>query len=206
MGEHRKISTRNNTRIVIIMVRYLIALTAIVGCALADDSAYAAPSASYSAADSGYAAPQAGYGAPSVEYGAPDNSYAAPSSYDATGYGYTAAQEDDSGFDLSKITELLPLFLAVFAAIIVAQLFAPLLGALFGAKLNLASGILAPLSSAKIDLINAILNPFNLVLGNVGTCTAATGRSLESPNFSMSPDNVLNMLMKANEIYNDYSS
>jgi hypothetical protein len=184
------------------MVRYIIAAAAILGCALADDSAYAAPSASYSAADSGYAAPQAGYGAPSVEYGAPS----APSSYDATGYEYTAAQEDDSGFDLSKITELLPLFLAVFAAIIVAQLFAPLLGALFGAKLNLASGILAPLSAAKIDVINAILSPFNLVLGNIGTCTAATGRSLGSPNFSMSPDSVLDMLMKANEIYNGYSS
>merc|ERR1712115_272532 len=201
--EHRKISTRNNIRIIVIIVRYLIALTAIVGCALADDSAYAAPSASYSAADSGYAAPQAGYGAPSVEYGAPDNSYAAPSSYDATGYEYTAAQEDDAGFDLSKITELLPLFLAVFAAIIVAQLFAPLLGALFGAKLNLASGILAPLSSAKIDLINAILNPLNLVLGNVGTCTPATGRSMDS--FNMSPDSVLNLILKANEVYNDYS-
>merc|ERR1712038_448729 len=191
-------SARNNPRIFLIMVRYIIAVAAIIGCALADDSAYAAPSASYSAADSGYAAPQAGYGAPSVEYGAPDNSYAAPSSYDATGYEYTAAQEDDAGFDLSKITELLPLFLAVFA---------PLLGALFGAKLNLASGILAPLSTAKIDLINAILSPFNLVLGNVGTCTPAgsgTSRSLDSLNFS--PDSVLNMLMKANEIYNDYSS
>merc|ERR1712179_69754 len=187
-------SARNNPRIFLIMVRYIIAVAAIIGCALADDSAYAAPSASYSAADSGYAAPQAGYGAPSVEY-------------DAPGYEYTAAQEDDAGFDLSKITELLPLFLAVFAAIIVAQLFAPLLGALFGAKLSLASGILAPLSTAKIDLINAILSPFNLVLGNVGTCTPAgsgTARSLDSLNFS--PDSVLNMLMKANEIYNDYSS
>merc|ERR1712045_916795 len=199
MGEHRKISTRNIPRILITMVRYLITLAAIVGCAFADDSAYAAPQASYSAADSGYAAPQAGYGAPSVEYGAPDNSYA------ATGYEYTAAQEDDSGFDLSKITELLPLFLAVFAAIIVAQLFAPLLGALFGAKLNLASGILAPLSTAKIDLINAILNPLNLVLGNVGTCTpAGSGRSLDS--FNMTPDSVLNLILKANEVYNDYSS
>merc|ERR1712117_688665 len=103
-------------------------------------------------------------------------------------------------------TELPPLFLAVFAAIIVAQLFAPLLGALFGAKLNLASGILAPLSSAKIDLINAILNPLNLVLGNVGTCTPAGsgGRSLDS--FNMTPDSVLNLILKANEVYNDYSS
>merc|ERR1712147_259826 len=137
------------------------------------------------ASEPAYAAPAAEYGAPDAAYGAPE--YAAPS-----GYEYTAAQEDDAGFDLSKITELLPLFLAVFAAIIVAQLFAPLLGMLFGAKLDLASGILAPLSSAKIDVINAILNPFNLVLGNVGTCTAATGRVSPS-SFSVSPDNVISM-------------
>lgn len=105
----------------------------------------------------------------------------------------------------SQHWRILPLFLAVFAAIIVAQLFAPLLGMLFGAKLDLASGILAPLSTAKIDVINAILAPFSLVLGNVGTCTAATGRSL-TQGFSMNPDSVINMLMKANEIYSDFSS
>ena len=91
--------------------------------------------------------------------------------------------------------------MAVFAAIIVAQLFAPLLGVLFGAKLDLASGLLAPFSAAKIDLINAILSPFNLVLGNVGTCTPATGRALEG-NWNVSPDNVLSMIYKATEIYN----
>jgi len=189
------------------MARYLIAFAAIVGCALADDSAYAAPSVSYNQAASGpaYAAPAPEYGAPSDGYGAPADAYA-PQEYAApTGYEYEAAQEDGAGFDLSKITELLPLFLAVFAAIIVAQLFAPLLGMLFGAKLDLASGILAPLSTAKIDVINAILAPFSLVLGNVGTCTAATGRSL-TQGFSMNPDSVINMLMKANEIYSDFSS
>merc|ERR1719264_75665 len=156
------------------------------------------------ASEPAYAAPAAEYGAPDAAYGAPDAAYGAPEYAAPSGYEYSAAQEDDSGFDLSKITELLPLFLAVFAAIIVAQLFAPLLGMLFGAKLDLASGILAPLSSAKIDVINAILNPFNLVLGNVGTCTPAAGRSLAS-NFSVKPDNVISMLMKANELYNDFS-
>merc|ERR1711881_90257 len=144
-------------------------------------------------------APDSGYGAPAAEY--TSDSYEQP--YDS----YEAAADDGGDlFDLSKILELLPLFLAVFAAIIVAQLFAPLLGVLFGAKLNLASGILAPLSTAKIDLINAILNPLNLVLGNVGTCTPAGsgGRSLDS--FNMTPDSVLNLILKANEVYNDYSS
>jgi len=185
------------------MARYLIAFAAIVGCAIADDSAYAAPAVSY-ASEPAYAAPEAAYGAPDAGYGAPDAGYGAPEYAAPSGYEYTAAQEADAGFDLSKITELLPLFLAVFAAIIVAQLFAPLLGMLFGAKLDLASGILAPLSTAKIDVINAILNPFDLVLGNVGTCTAATGRASTS-GFSMKSDNVISMLMKANEMYNNFS-
>ena len=188
------------SELIITMARYLIAFAAIVGCAIADDSAYAAPAVSY-ASEPAYAAPEAAYGAPDAGYGAPDAGYGAPEYAAPSGYEYTAAQEADAGFDLSKITELLPLFLAVFAAIIVAQLFAPLLGMLFGAKLDLASGILAPLSTAKIDVINAILNPFDLVLGNVGTCTAATGRASTS-GFSMKSDNVISMLMKANEMYN----
>jgi hypothetical protein len=68
----------------------------------------------------------------------------------------------DDLFDLSKITELLPLFLAVFAAIIVAQLFAPLIGMLFGAKLGLAAGILGPLAAIPVAIIQAVLLPFNL--------------------------------------------
>jgi len=191
------------SELIITMARYLIAFAAIVGCAIADDSAYAAPAVSY-ASEPAYAAPEAAYGAPDAGYGAPDAGYGAPEYAAPSGYEYTAAQEADAGFDLSKITELLPLFLAVFAAIIVAQLFAPLLGMLFGAKLDLASGILAPLSTAKIDVINAILNPFDLVLGNVGTCTAATGRASTS-GFSMKSDNVISMLMKANEMYNNFS-
>ena len=188
------------SELIITMARYLIAFAAIVGCAIADDSAYAAPAVSY-ASEPAYAAPASEYGAPDAAYGAPDAGYGAQEYAAPTGYEYTAAQEADTGFDLSKITELLPLFLAVFAAIIVAQLFAPLIGMLFGAKVDLASGILAPLSTAKIDVINAILNPFNLVLGNVGTCTAATGRASPS-GFNVSPDNVISMLMKANDLYN----
>merc|ERR1712244_61843 len=148
---------------------------------MADDASYAAPSVSE------------GYGAPSQGYDAQE--FAAPS-----GYEYTAAQEDDAGFDLGKITELLPLFLAVFAAIIVAQLFAPLLGALFGAKVSLASGLLAPLSDAKVGLINAILAPFNLQL-----CAATTARENLGEGFKFNADSVINMLMKANEIYSDFS-
>ena len=49
--------------------------------------------------------------------------------------------------------------------------------------------------------MNAVLSPFNLVLGNVGTCTPATGRSLDA-GWSMDPDDVLNLMFKANEIYN----
>lgn len=197
------------------MASYLIAFAAIAGCAMADDSAhaaYAAPSVSYAPA-SDYGAPAAEYGAPADAYGAPSDGYGqpayAPQEYaEPSGYEATYAQEDGGLFDLSKITELLPLFLAVFAAIIVAQLFAAPLAMLFGAKLSLASGILAPLTTAKIDLINLILNPFSLVLGNVGTCTPAgsgPGRSLEN-DWNMSPDSVLSMIMKANEIYSEFSN
>merc|ERR1711936_310517 len=104
------------------MAKYLITTLVLAASALADDS-------------SAYAAPQ-GYGAPAAEYAA--ESYEEPSSY----YG-EPAEADAGGFDLdlSKILELLPLFLAVFAAIIVAQLFAPLLGVLFNAKVGLLGGV-----------------------------------------------------------------
>merc|ERR1711936_577782 len=104
------------------MAKYLITTLVLAASALADDSSayaapqggYAAPAAAYApAAPTGYGAPDSGYGAPAAEYAA--ESYEEPSSY----YGEPAA----GGFDLalSKILELLPLFLAVFAAIIVAQ-------------------------------------------------------------------------------------
>ena len=88
-------------------------------------------------------------------------------------------------------------FIAVFAAIIIAQIFAPLFAALFGAKVGLLGGIFSPLGQAKFDVINAILAPFNLVLGNVGTCTAATfgGRSIDDIG-------VVEMIDIANNMYN----
>merc|ERR1711923_198304 len=194
MGTHA-----TSLELIVTMAKYLIALVAIVGCAMADDASYAAPSVSYGAPAASYDAPAAEYGAPSEGYGAPSQGYDAQEYAALSGYEYTAAQEDDAGFDLGKITELLPLFLAVFAAIIVAQLFAPLLGALFGAKVSLASGLLAPLSDAKVGLINAILAPFNLQL-----CDAAGNRNL-GEGFKFNADSVINMLMKANEIYSDFS-
>jgi len=185
---------------------------------------YTAPASEYGAPADAYGAPADAYGAPVDAYGAPADAYGAPAAdaYGApqyiaadptqqytepTGYSDAYAAEADTGFDLSSISSYIdiPFFLAVFAAIIVAQLFSPLLGMLFGAKLDLTSSIVAPLTTAKINLVNAALSPFNLVLGNVGTCTPATGRSLDA-GWSMSPDNVLSMLFKANEIYNDFSS
>merc|ERR1711879_346241 len=111
-----------------------------------------------------YAAPAASYGAPSYDtpsYDAPATGYAEPSaagyeSYDAPSYG---AADTVDGFDLSKILDLLPLFIAVFAAIILAQLIAPLFGVLFNAKVGLLGGIINPFGQAKIDLINMVLIP-----------------------------------------------
>jgi len=190
------------------MAKYLITTLVLAAYALADDSAYAAP-------QGGYAAPSAAY-APSApaSYGPPDSGYGAPAaeytsdSYEQPYEGYEAAASADGGdlFDLSKILELLPLFLAVFAAIIVAQLFAPLLGVLFGAKVGLLGGILGPLGSIKINAINAILAPFSLTLCNVGAAgalTQATGRSSAS-GFDLNRDMVdyaANFLYKAIQEY-----
>ena len=172
------------------------------GAPAAPAPSYGSPASEYGAPAAEYGAPPPVYEAPSDAYGAPSDAYGVPQQYnEPTGYSDAYAAEADSGFDLSTLSSYLPFFLSVFAAVIVAQLFAPLLGMLFGAKLDLAQGLLAPLTSVKLDLVNAILSPFNLVLGNVGTCTPATGRSLDA-GWSMSPDNVLNMIFKANEIYN----
>merc|ERR1712106_1264756 len=90
-------------------------------------------------------------------------------------------------------------FLAVFAALIAATLFAPLLGVPFGAKVGLLGGLIAPLGNVKIDILNTILSPFNLVLANfpVGGTAAAgplvvagtNGRSLAS-GFSANPETI----------------
>merc|ERR1711963_807439 len=191
------------------MARYIAAL-ALIGAVLADGGSHASHGA---AADTGsYAAPQSSYGSPQQDYAAPQ--YAAPAyeqpqeTYGAPAVGYESYQSPDyasaegaldtiDGFYFSKLTELLPLFIAVFAAIIIAQIFAPLFAALFGAKVGLLGGIFSPLGQAKFDVINAILAPFNLVLGNVGTCTAATfsGRSIDDIG-------VVEMIDIANNMYN----
>merc|ERR1712027_77096 len=123
------------------------------------------------AASSGYAAPQDAYASPASEYAAPQ--YSAPAaSYDAPAYEQTydapsyAAADAGLDFDLSKLTEILPLFIAVFAAIIVAQLVAPIFSMLFGAKVNFLGGILSPLGQAKVDLINVFLQPFDLTIAD----------------------------------------
>merc|ERR1711876_7776 len=150
----------------IAMARYIAAL-ALLGAVLADGTGHSAPAASYGAPS--YEEPS--YAAPAASYGAP--SYDTPS--------YDAADTVD-GFDLSKILDLLPLFIAVFAAIILAQLIAPLFGVLFNAKVGLLGGIINPFGQAKIDLINMVLIPLGYQICNSnGTCPAVwNGRSLNT--------------------------
>merc|ERR1712141_769670 len=146
----------------IAMARYIAAL-ALLGAVLADGTGHSAPASSYGAPATGYAEPSAaGY-----------------ESYDAPSYG---AADTVDGFDLSKILDLLPLFIAVFAAIILAQLIAPLFGVLFNAKVGLLGGIINPFGQAKIDLINMVLIPLGYQICNSnGTCPAVwNGRSLNT--------------------------
>merc|ERR1719312_1346452 len=142
------------------MARYLILALALAGCALADDSGYAA-------ASSGYSQPE-------------------PQSY----------VTESSKFDLSKLTELLPFFLAVFVAIIFAQLLFPLLGALFTAK----AGLLGPLGDTGINLINGILGTWDLALCTTNPLAVAgtgNGRSIVSPdNLAIISDLIVNAIEK----------
>merc|ERR1719433_2585408 len=166
----------------------------------ASASGYAAPADAYASPAAEYAAPS--YEAPAASYGAPsyEQEYAAPAGYD-TGYGAPAAEGLD--FDLSELTELLPLFVAVFAAIIVAQLVAPLFGALFGAKVSLFGGIFAPLGQIKADLINAILNPFGYALAACDPAgTTPCGNNLMVPggrSLNLNNMNVIEMIEVANK-------
>jgi len=170
----------------------------------ASASGYAAPADAYASPAAEYAAPS--YEAPAASYGAPtyEQEYAAPA-YEAapTGYdsGYGAPAAEGLDFDLSQLTELLPLFVAVFAAIIVAQLVAPLFGALFGAKVALFGGIFNPLGQIKFDLINAILNPLSLQVANcTPTSGACTGNAMFSGR-SLNSLNVIDMIDAASQIY-----
>jgi hypothetical protein len=103
-----------------------------------------------------------------IMIGPNSSGYSAPSaSYDYGGYdqgGYAATQED-GGLDLSKLTELIPIFVVVFAAIILAQLIAPLFSQLFGLIMMVIPGTLA----FKAPIINAIINPFGIQLCDLAT-------------------------------------
>merc|ERR1711963_1089349 len=174
MGSSVLISLRerhNISRISILIMNKLFVAVVLFGAVYGDGGSHAhAPAAS-----SGYAAPQDAYASPASEYAAPQYSapaasYDAPAYEPATGYEVSApsyaAADAGLDFDLSKLTELLPLFIAVFAAIIVAQLVAPIFSMLFGAKVNFLGGILSPLGQAKVDLINVFLQPFDLTIAD----------------------------------------
>jgi len=113
-------------------------------------------------AASSYGAPPTGgsaYAAPATGYESGGSSY---NDYGTTGY----QAADEGGIDiLSKVEELLPLFVAVLAAIILAQLLAPLLSTLLTIIVAILPGALTP----KAIIINLILNVFGLQL-----CTTAT--------------------------------
>ena len=197
------------------MARYFAAL-ALLGAVLADGGSHhaaSAPAASYGAPTGGYEqpsyeAPAASYAPASYEqpsYDAPATGYAEPSAtgYDASYSDQTYAVQDTvDGFDLSKLLELLPLFIAVFAAIILAQLLAPLFMVLFDAKVGLLAGIINPFGQAKLDIINAIIVPLGYRLTNAaGTANAVwvnKGRSI-------SEMGVLDAISIAEEMYNEFN-
>lgn len=175
----------------------------------ASASGYAAPADAYASPAAEYAAPS--YEAPAASYGAPtyEQEYAAPA-YEAapTGYdsGYGAPADAGLDFDLSQLTELIPLFVAVFAAIIVAQLVAPLFGALFGAKVALFGGIFNPLGQVKFDLLNAVLNPLGYSLANcASTARPCTNNAMISAGRALDNLNVIDMIEAASQIYNGES-
>merc|ERR1711876_152006 len=178
----------------IAMARYIAAL-ALLGAVLADGTGHSAPAASYGAPS--YEAPATGYAEPSA---------AGYESYDAPSYG---AADTVDGFDLSKILDLLPLFIAVFAAIILAQLIAPLFGVLLNAKVGLLGGIINPFGQAKIDLINLVLVPLGYQICNSdGTCPAVwRGRSLTTlTTLTDGEFSIMNALEIAEKLYGAHDS
>jgi len=172
------------------MARLLIVAFALVSCVFADDP--------------GYSAPSTGYGAPNT-YAAPADNYGVPTYGEPTGYGAPVV-EDDGGFSLDKLKELLPFFLAVFAALIVAQLLAPLVALLFNAKLGLFGGLFGGLAGGKIDLLNAILGPFNLAICTIDPLEiAGNGREFAS-GFNMNPELVDLLTGKLYDAIQTYSN
>merc|ERR1711936_20528 len=202
--------THNISRITILNMNKFIVAVALFGAVMGDggshhapaahDSGYAAPADAYASPAAEYAAPSA-YEAPAASYGAPtyEQEYAAPA-YEPTSYEASApaygAPDDSLDFDLSQLTELLPLFIA--------ELVAPLFGALFGAKVALFGGIFNPLGQLKFDAINAILNPFGF---SFASCDGTTGRVCTTINAqfmgrSFSDIGILDMIDAANSLYN----
>ena len=198
------------------MARYF-AVLALLGAVLgAPDGgshhAASAPAASYGAPTGGYEqpsyeAPAASYAPASYEqpsYDAPATGYAEPTAtgYDASYSDQTYAVQDTvDGFDLSKLLELLPLFIAVFAAIILAQLLAPLFMVLFDAKVGLLGGIINPFGQAKLDIVNAILVPLGYRLSNAALNAApATWPPVKGR--SISEMGVLDMISMAEDMFN----
>ena len=187
------------------MASYFAAL-ALLGAVLADGGSHpSAPAAGYGAPSGGYEqpsyeAPAASYAPASYEQPSYDSSYAEPTAtgYDASYDQQTYAADTVDGFDLSKLLELLPLFIAVFAAIILAQLLAPLFGVLFDAKVGLLGGIINPFGQIKLDVINAILNPLGYAIGNFPPTVNGVfpGRSFTSDDM-----NIVTMLEMAEKVY-----
>merc|ERR1711902_330218 len=120
-------------------------------------------------------APEASYAPATYEQPSYDSTYAEPTAtgYDASYADQTYAADTVDGFDLSKLLELLPLFIAVFAAIILAQLLAPLFMVLFDAKVGVLGGIINPFGQAKLDIINAVLVPLGYRIANAAGSTNA---------------------------------
>ena len=160
------------------MARYFAALALLGAVLSAPDggshhAAPSAPAAGYGAPTGGYEqpsyqAPEASYAPATYEQPSYDSTYAEPTAtgYDASYADQTYAADTVDSFDLSKLLELLPLFIAVFIAIIIAQLFSPLFAALFGFKADLLASIINPLGQIKLDFLNAILLPMNYVIAN----------------------------------------
>merc|ERR1712045_502671 len=146
----------------------------------ASASGYAAPADAYASPAAEYAAPS--YEAPAASYGAPsyEQEYAAPAyEASATGYeGYAAPADAGLDFDLSQLTELIPLFVAVFG------------------------GIFNPLGQLKFDVINAILNPLGYAVANcTPSGTTPCGNNATFMARSLDSLNVIDMIDAAAKIY-----
>lgn len=198
------------------------------GYAAPSSQGYAAPSSQgYAAPSDGYGAPNDGYGAPTAPadgYGAPSDGYGAASYNEPTGYasGSAVAAPANDFLSIEKWVYLVPFFLAVLAAIIIAQIITPAIAALIGAKIDLANqavgaiggavggaaagvggaGALPNLGLVPLDLLNAVLTPFNLAICTTNPLalagTPATGRG-----FNLDPESVK---FAASMLYNAYES